>query len=136
MPSGIAPTRRDNSASHVDGPLSFGVIYVNEAARRTLLEEKNPSFPVGSIIVREKLLQEEADAAPQLLVAMVKRERGFNPSANDWEFLVLDGSATRITERQKTGSCSDCHRRQENNDFVFRSYLPPAIRFGLKEKKL
>ncbi|HKC64892.1 MAG TPA: cytochrome P460 family protein [Pyrinomonadaceae bacterium] len=119
--------RRKSSDSHETGSDSFGIVYVNELARHALLYEGQPQFPVGSIIVREKLARAD-DATPQILVALVKRERGFNPKANDWEFLVLDGSSTRIQRREKTGSCRDCHAQQKESDFVFRSYLPEAVR--------
>lgn len=72
------------------------------------------------------------DAVPQLLVVMVKRERGFNRKANDWEFLMIDGNVSKITRREKTGGCRDCHKQQKNNDFVFRSYLTAEARSAQK----
>jgi hypothetical protein len=53
---------------------------------------------------------------------MYKRAPGFNPKGGDWEFLILDGAATKIQERQKKGSCLDCHDSQRDRDFVF----PPS----------
>jgi hypothetical protein len=114
-------------ASHEESAGSFGVVYVNEPARRALLNEKNPQFPVGSIIVREKLAHLK-DAAPQLLAVMFKRERGFNPKANDWEFLILDGDARTVRQRERTGSCQKCHAQQKKSDFVFRTYLTEDVR--------
>jgi hypothetical protein len=96
-----------------------------------MAEEKTPSFPVGSVIVREKLSSEASDK-PEVLTVMVKREKGFNPENNDWEFLVIDGSATKIQQREKTGSCQACHLKQKDNDFVFRSYLSDEMRGKLK----
>ena len=124
---GPARPEKKSSDSHDGGGASYGVIYVNETARGALLNEKKPQFPVGSIIVREKLAKED-DTLPQLLVALVKHERGFNPKANDWEFLVLDGKASAIQRREKTGSCQACHAQQKETDFVFRSYLPEDVR--------
>jgi hypothetical protein len=120
-----------NFTGHENSANTFGVIYVNELARHALLEEKKPQFPVGSVIVREKLLREN-DTAPQVLVVMVKRERGFNRKANDWEFLLLDGSLSKITHREKTGSCRDCHKQEKDSDYVFRSYLSEKIRLSQK----
>lgn len=119
--------KKKSADSHENEAASYGLIYVNEIARQTLLKEKKPQFPVGSIIVREKLLK-EGDATPQLLVALVKHERGFNTKANDWEFLVLDGKASVIQRSEKTGSCQTCHAQQKETDFVFRSYLPEEVR--------
>ena len=131
-PQGDKPSgKRAEPVSHEETAASYGVVYVNELARRALLEQKKPQFPAGSIIVREKLLQPEA-ARPELLVVMVKRERGFNRKANDWEFLMIDGSVSQITQREKTGSCRDCHKRQKESDFVFRSYLSEDVRLSQK----
>ena len=105
----------------------MGVVYVNEVARHALIDEKRPQFPVGSIIVREKLARTD-NPTPQTLVALVKHRPGFNPKANDWEFIVLDGKASLTQHREKTGSCQTCHAKQKNSDFVFRSYLPEDVR--------
>ena len=75
-------------------------------------------FPEGSVIVREKLSKPD-DATPQLLAVMVKRAQGFNPQGGDWEFLTVDGALTKVTGRQKKGSCLDCHTSQRERDFVF-----------------
>lgn len=49
---------------------------------------------------------------------MVKREPGFNSAGGDWEFLLVDGTAAKVLERQKKGSCLDCHAKQRERDFV------------------
>ena len=74
------------------------------------------------MIVREKL--ETEAGSPELLTAMIKRKRGFNPAANHWEFLVLSGDATQIRRREKTGDCQSCHNSANAKGFVFDSYLP------------
>lgn len=104
-------------ATHADAT-SFGVVYANDLARPALAGATRAKFPAGSIIVREKLAR-EGDAAPQLLAIMIKRAPGFNPKGGDWEFLTADGSATKIRERQKSGSCLDCHASRREQDFVF-----------------
>lgn len=103
---------------HDPDSTSFGVVYVSEVGRPAMASASG-SFPVGSIIVREKLPR--VDAAPELLAVMVKRERGFNPKSGDWEFLVMDGSGSAVKERQKSGSCQECHASQKSADFVFRT---------------
>jgi hypothetical protein len=112
-----APAPKKNEATH-EGGNSFGVVYVNSLARYTVRAEPPIQFPRGSIIVREKLTKAD-DVQPQLLTVMIKRARGFNPKANDWEFLAVDGAMTKILERQKKGSCLDCHASQEQRDFVY-----------------
>jgi hypothetical protein len=50
---------------------------------------------------------------------MIKRERGFNPTGGDWLFLTVDGAMTKVQERQKKGTCLECHKSQRSRDFVF-----------------
>jgi len=109
-------------ATHQDGGSSFGVVYVNRLAREFVSAAPAVQFPQGAIIVREKLAKAD-DARPQALAA-IKRVRGFNPKANDWEFLRLDGATNKILERQKEGSCVDCHAEQKQRDFV---YATPGV---------
>lgn len=106
------------------GARSFGVVYANETARRVFAGERRGPYPVGSVIVRERLPAPDA-AAPDLLAVMVKRPRGFNPKGGDWEFLLADGGGTKIHERQKKGSCLECHASQRERDYVFP--LPTKI---------
>jgi hypothetical protein len=83
-----------------------------------MLSKGPAKFPAGSIIVREKL-SKEGDDRPELLAVMIKRAAGFNPAGGDWEFLTVDGQVSKIRERQKKGSCLDCHSSQRDADFVF-----------------
>jgi cytochrome P460 len=106
---------------HEDSLNSFGVVYANNLARYAIRADAPGQFPRGSIIVREKLGKAD-DTQPQILTVMIKRARGFNPNANDWEFLAVDGTMAKILERQKKGSCLECHASQRERDFV---YPPP-----------
>lgn len=107
----------------------FFAVYVNEIGRRAMMSQLHPSFPQNSIIVKEKLPTEKS-TAPELLTVMIKREKGFNPNFGDWEFLVLDGKATKIQARGDLTHCQFCHRDLSQTDYVFRTYLPA----GAKEK--
>jgi hypothetical protein len=113
-----APEKTKDEKETHEGSNSFGVVYVNNLAREALNAEPTILFPRGSVIVREKLTKVD-DTQPQLLTVMIKRARGFNPKANDWEFLMVDGAMTKILERQKKGSCLDCHASQMQRDFVY-----------------
>jgi len=64
---------------------------------------------------------------------MIKREKGFNSKGGDWDFLILDGSGTKIKKREKTGSCLECHQNQASKDFVYRTYLPSLYLKNLGE---
>ena len=114
-----APARKGD-VTHTS---TFGFAYVNDAARESMVGKKTVQFPTGSIIVREKLLTPTA-ASPEVLVVMVKREKGFNPKANDWEFLTVSGDMKKIERREKEGKCRACHASEVNNDFVFRYPAP------------
>ena len=118
------PAPKRPKGMHEGTGRTFGVVYVNDVARAAMLSAKPTKFPAGSIIVREKLARAD-DAQPQLVAVMYKRARGFNPKANDWEFLMADGALTKIEERQKKGSCLHCHAVQRERDFVFP---PPATK--------
>ena len=98
----------------------YGAVYMNDLARLTTLGESKANYPVGAAIVREKLLTATSET-PEIIAAMIKREKGFNPAANDWEFLVINGSMTKIKKRQKTGECQLCHAAEKDKDYVFRA---------------
>jgi hypothetical protein len=100
----------------------FITVYVNDKGKTALLKTANPQFPQGTIIVKEKLANESA-TAPELLTVMLKREAGFNPPSNDWEFMVVNGDGKTVIERGKLMNCITCHTAKRQQDFVFRNYL-------------
>ena len=110
---------KDTSEGH-----TYGVIYANDSARAALAS--GAKFPAGSVLVRETRATPDA-ATPQRLVVMFKRAPGFNPKGGDWEFLTVNGALTKITARQKKGSCLDCHARQSERDFVFSVQKQQAV---------
>ena len=101
---------------------TYGVVYVNDLGRASMFG-KAASLPPGAMIVREKLSSSSA-TKPDLLAVMIKRAKGFNPMANDWEFLVVTGDGKKIERREKTGACQECHASEAKNDLVFRDYSP------------
>ena len=112
-----APSRKEDPNHAV----SLGVAYVNDVGRDGF-QRKPFAFPVGTMIVRETLLP--SSEAPARLVAMIKREKGFNRKANGWEFLTINGEGTRILKREKSGKCLDCHVSATESDFVFPEEKP------------
>jgi hypothetical protein len=92
------PTRQQTLETS-DNPhrQKFFIVYVNETGRQAMMSQAKPSFPEGSIIVKEKLLAKDSPA-PELLTVMVKREKGFNQGSGDWEYMVVNGrTASRAT---------------------------------------
>ena len=100
--------------------MSYGMVYANELASRAYTGTKSQVFPVGSIIVREKLAKPDAKQ-PDLLAVMIKREQGFNPAGGDWLFLTVNGDLSEVKNRSKKGACLDCHKSARATDFVFPS---------------
>ena len=101
---------------------AWASVYVNPKGASAMMTKSHPAFPEGSIIVKEKLYREHSKD-PVVLTAMIKREKGYNPESRDWEYLVLDGPATKIVERGKLSKCNACHEKYEDTDFVTMHYL-------------
>src|ERR1044072_5447667 len=128
-----APTTQQSADSSHQNPhrQRYFIVYVNETGREAMMSQSKPVFPVGSIIVKEKLLN-ESDTSPELLTVMVKREKGFNPESGDWEYMVVNGERTKIEGRGKIESCQACHITTGESDYVFRTYLPDTVRSQLR----
>ena len=123
-PGAVSSSSSSTRKSDVSHTLTtFGFAYVNDLARESMFRKKTAKFPTGSILVREKLLTPTAPS-PDVLVVMIKREKGFNPKANDWEFLTVSGDMKKIEKREKEGKCRACHASEAGNDFVFRYPAP------------
>ncbi len=125
-PTGVNVDGEKNPHRH-----KYLTVYVNEVGRTAMLEKKLPTFSPGSVIVKEKL-PEKSSQAPELLTVMIKREKGFNPTSGDWEYLVLDGAGTRVQARGKLESCQACHSARPKTDYVFRTYLSNGAMNKLK----
>jgi hypothetical protein len=124
---GLIPGRREGSP-HLHKYVS---VFVNSVGKEAMMKMARPMYPVGSMIVKEKLASADS-TKPELLTAMIKREAGYNPESGDWEYLVLDGAASEIVERGKLTRCSGCHQAYKHRDFITRTYLPSDIQRKLK----
>jgi hypothetical protein len=102
-------------------------VYVNELGRKAMMEEAKPNFPAGSVIVKEKL-PDQSSQTPELLTVMIKRGQGFNDESGDWEYMVVDGSGTKVEAQGKLANCQGCHQANRGKDYVFRTYLPNDVR--------
>lgn len=106
-------------------------VYVNTIGESEMLTKKNPKFPVGTVIVKEKLATPDT-AAPELLTVMIKRRKGFNPEVGDWEFAATNGAGTEVDARGKLQSCQACHIGYQQNDYISRIYLTDEVNQKLK----
>jgi hypothetical protein len=125
--------RLDSAKPQSDNPHldKFITVYVNDRGRAAMLEQKTPQFPVGSVIVKEKL-SAETSAEPELLTVMIRREAGYNPDSGDWEYLVTDGKGEKVTAQGKLETCNVCHTGVKDTGYIFRSYLPLAMKDKLR----
>jgi len=96
-------------------------VYVTHEGRDAMLTGKGV-YPEGTIILKQKF-HDPAAKTPVVYTGMLKREKGYNPQAGDWEFFVLNGTATRIRESGRLQSCIACHAPFKSTDFVSRRYL-------------
>ncbi|MEM4251405.1 MAG: cytochrome P460 family protein [Candidatus Bathyarchaeia archaeon] len=107
-----APPTGQPSNPHGD---RYFTVYVNQIGR-VAMASPTAHFPVGSVVVKEKLPTASA-AQPELLTVMVKRTQGYFPEGGDWEYQVYDRQLRQI-EAGRLTLCAACH--QKAPDWVFR----------------
>ncbi len=123
----LVPGRTEDSP-HLHKYIS---VYVNPTGRAAMMTQKSPRFPPGSMILKEKLGSKYSQT-PELLTAMFKHEPGYNQDSGDWEYLVLNGTASKIEGHGKLANCQGCHVAYKHSDFVTRTYLPREVVQRLK----
>jgi hypothetical protein len=134
MWSEVAAMCRMPTASELENDIhnnKYINVYVNSGGTEEMMTKKKPLFPEGTIIVKEKLSTPDSKT-PELLTVMIKRNKGFNAENGDWEYMTLDGEATKVTARGKLVSCQSCHAADKSTDYVSRKYLPDAVWKKLK----
>jgi hypothetical protein len=98
-------------------------VHADKNAELAFSRPASTPFPEGSMIVKELLATNKKSAESRTLLAMVKRDEGFDPAHGDWEFLVLRRlKQPIIVERGKIAHCHACHEKAKAQDFVFRGY--------------
>ena len=140
MNAGLCRAPLPIDLAHDSGPhiRKFVSVYVNEIGKVAMLEERQPRFPEGSVIVKEKLSKgptmkmvegswQTEISQPELLTVMRKRETGYDPSKGDWEYMVFDGSGKTLQASGKLGNCQACHTTFEQTDYIARTYLPADV---------
>jgi hypothetical protein len=120
-PAHISKKDGENAASPHVG--KFIVVYVNKKGEKSLLDTERKSFPEGTLIVKEKHPSKE-NKNPELLTAMVKREAGYDSDHGDWQYVSLNGAATKVTASGKLEKCQGCHDRVAEQGYVFGDYIP------------
>lgn len=133
-----APTKEEIEAEATDPHLEelgkqpgglrarYVTVYANPPAEQAMLHQKHPVYPVGSLIVKERLPHPDSKT-PELITVMHKREKGYNPGHGDWEFLTLDSAAKQITAQGRLQKCEACHAEWKKTDYTSRAYLSEAV---------
>ncbi len=122
MPGPCAATRSqavEAANPHADG---FVHVYVNPIGRNAYAEAKPPQFAVGTVIVKAKLHKAD-DVEPHQLGIMIKRSKGFDPPAGDWQYLFVEEDGQIVDDADSLSNCRDCHQRRAAQDYVFRKHL-------------
>jgi hypothetical protein len=99
-----APTQLDDALGQSVHANVFLKVYMNPLGVSEL-SRATPVFPVGTVIVKDKL--PTADGADsEALGIMIKREKGFNPAGGDWEYVyrAQDGNVMRGPSSYRTAS--------------------------------
>ena len=100
-------------------------VYVNDVGQEAMLKARNPKFPVGTIIVKEKLPEKQSQTA-EFYTIMLKREAGYDPRGGDWQYLIMDSAMAKIEKPSDIESCQSCHSAwSEKSDSISRAYLSP-----------
>lgn len=124
----------DEAVKKTHGPHAkrYNGFYMNDLAFKAF--ESKASYPVGSIIVKEKAHQvadtnttlfdpEVVTETPHTVTGiggMIKRAPGYDPKHGDWEYFYR--SPTTPLESGRITSCVNCHRMAAKKDFVFGSW--------------
>ena len=103
MPSPDEQARLDSPHS-----VQFSNIYVNPTGAAMLSQTGERVFPIGSIIVKEKLLHAD-DKIADALGIMIKHEQGYNPAGGDWEYAYLDENSQMQGGIEAGKQCQACH---------------------------
>lgn len=78
------------------------------------------AFPVGSVIVKEKLTD---DGKVSGVGGMIKRIAGYDASNGDWEYFYYGRPGEFSSGRLP--SCVECHRAAKTNDYVYSVWSLP-----------
>ena len=107
-------------------------VYVNDVGKDAMLKARNPKFPAGTIVIKEKLSEKQSQS-PEFYTIMLKREAGYSPRGGDWQYLIMDSTKARIENPANVESCQSCHAGWgAKSDFVSRAYLSPEQSQKLK----
>lgn len=95
-------------------------LYANPQAL-SAVTNRHAVFPVGSVIVKEKLLDDKVSG----IGGMIKRAAGYDSPNGDWEYFYYGKPREFSSGRLK--NCVDCHRGAKTKDHVYSVWDLPAV---------
>lgn len=96
-------------------------VYANASAASAMKEPELTDYPVGSIIVKEKL-QNPADSSPEGVAFMIKHGKGKFTESDGWEFLYYPWTGPTAAKADVYKGCTTCHRAGAKRDYVFGKF--------------
>jgi Cytochrome P460 len=103
-------------------------VYVTQRGQQVMQSGKGV-YPPGTMILKQKFSDADGKKA-EYFTGMVKRAKGYDPEAGDWEFFVMNSEATVVRPPLNVQSCVDCHAPFRATDFVSRRYLTAKVADG------
>lgn len=89
--------------------------YLNKLAYDSHLQ--NDGYSPGSVIIKEKI----DGSRPDAIGGMIKREAGYDPENQDWEYFYASLDDKKMT-RGRISSCLQCHASAPDGRYVFEGW--------------
>lgn len=109
---------------HHDPHATFSAHVYVSATQADSFRRGTNGFPVGTLIVKEKLLGVDGGPSAGLFTGMLKRESGYHAAGGDWEWFVVAGpnGFRQVVTRGPLSSCLDCHEKHRETGFITSRY--------------
>lgn len=109
--------RRESGHSHSNSGRHISV-YVSPNAQDQYrdIKTKPAVFPVGTVIVKEKVPAQSEPQTPELGI-MIKQPKEFSPETGDWQYLYVTANG-EVTRGESLRHCATCHENAKH-DHVF-----------------
>jgi hypothetical protein len=117
LSAACAPPTGDPLAQEVEraGPHARALVHLySHGVDDSLFASPERQFPVGTIVVKEKLA---ADLTTTGVGGMQKMAPGYDPEGGDWLYFYSSRSGRFFSGRLDT--CRSCHLRARESDFVY-----------------
>ena len=85
-------------------------------------------YPVGVVFLKENYLNASGQPGrPSTITAMIKREKGYDADAGDWQFIQFDADGKLLLDGNSRdgvvrAACAKCHGNIRERDFIFSTF--------------